>query len=354
MRFTVLSLAAELLFVSSVSAGIFPVGNMSPPAFSLEDALLEGTSIERRGTHVATFQQLIDHDNPSLGTFSQRYWWNDDYYGGPGSPVMLFNPGEEDASAYTGYLSNRTVTGAFMKTNRAAGIMIEHRYWGQSSPYPQLTVENLQQLTLKNSIQDMVYFAKNVRPPYDLQGSSSADKAPWILSGCSYSGALTGWVNSLAPGTFWAYHGSSAVVQTITNLWSYYGIIEEAMPRNCSKDVQKAVKYIDKILTGDDAKAKAYLKTRFGLADLEDDDFVSGIVGGMTSWQGTSFYAGYNPFHQFCDYVEVRLRLRYRTHWTLFRTQTANNVDAEPMARLQRNRPRPRGCWSLQGRERLC
>lgn len=35
-----------------------------------------------------TFQQLIDHKNPSLGTFAQRVWWNATYWGGPGNPVF--------------------------------------------------------------------------------------------------------------------------------------------------------------------------------------------------------------------------------------------------------------------------
>ena len=35
----------------------------------------------------STFQQLLDHSNPSLGTFSQRYWYNAEWWGGPGSPV---------------------------------------------------------------------------------------------------------------------------------------------------------------------------------------------------------------------------------------------------------------------------
>lgn len=34
------------------------------------------------------FSQLIDHSNPSLGTFSQRYWWDTTYWDGPGSPVF--------------------------------------------------------------------------------------------------------------------------------------------------------------------------------------------------------------------------------------------------------------------------
>lgn len=37
----------------------------------------------------STFSQLIDHSNPSLGTFEQFYYWSDEFYGGPGSPVSI-------------------------------------------------------------------------------------------------------------------------------------------------------------------------------------------------------------------------------------------------------------------------
>lgn len=36
----------------------------------------------------STFEQLLDHSNPSLGTFSQRYWWNSEWWDGEGSPVF--------------------------------------------------------------------------------------------------------------------------------------------------------------------------------------------------------------------------------------------------------------------------
>lgn len=35
------------------------------------------------------------------------------------------------------------------------------------------------------------------------------------MTGGSYSGALAAWTASIAPGTFWAYHASSAPVQAI-------------------------------------------------------------------------------------------------------------------------------------------
>ena len=38
----------------------------------------------------STFEQLIDHGNTSLGTFSQFYYYSTEFWKGPGSPVILF------------------------------------------------------------------------------------------------------------------------------------------------------------------------------------------------------------------------------------------------------------------------
>src|ERR1700755_1384126 len=38
------------------------------------------------------FDQLIDHNNPSLGTFKQRYWHTWEFYK-PGGPIILTTPG---------------------------------------------------------------------------------------------------------------------------------------------------------------------------------------------------------------------------------------------------------------------
>jgi len=58
------------------------------------------------------------------------------------------------------------------------------RYWGNSSPYSKLTTQNMQYLTLNNSIADLVNFARNVQLPFDKTGSSVATKAvsvAWLL-----------------------------------------------------------------------------------------------------------------------------------------------------------------------------
>lgn len=43
------------------------------------------------------FDQLIDHNNPSLGTFKQRFWTTWEFYE-PGGPIVLFTPGEANAA----------------------------------------------------------------------------------------------------------------------------------------------------------------------------------------------------------------------------------------------------------------
>lgn len=209
-----------LLLAGSASAK--PQGRSAKP---LPPALVDETfnnNVEKRATTsgTGTFEQLIDHSDPSKGTFSQAYWWSSEYWTGPGAPVVFFTPGEVAAAGYTGYLTNRTITGLFAQAIGGATVLMEHRYWGDSSPYSVLSTENLTYLTLENSIKDTTYFANNVQLPFDSNGSSNAQNAPWVMAGGSYSGALTAWVASVDPGTYWAYYATSAVVEAIDDFVS--------------------------------------------------------------------------------------------------------------------------------------
>jgi hypothetical protein len=48
--------------------------------------------------------------------------------------------------------------------------VIEHRYWGNSTRLPTLTMENLRFHTIDQAIQYMVYFTNNVKLPCDQDG----------------------------------------------------------------------------------------------------------------------------------------------------------------------------------------
>ena len=70
-------------------------------------------------------------------------------------------------------------------------ILLEHRFFGESNPYPNLSETSYKVHTLQQAIDDHEYFAKNVK--LDMPGGDQLgpDKAPWILFGGSYPGALT-------------------------------------------------------------------------------------------------------------------------------------------------------------------
>lgn len=223
-----------------------------------------------------TFDQLIDHRNPRLGSFKQRYWYGTEYWTGPGSPIYLTTPGEQSGEGFNRtWLSGSRISGAMANATGGAVVILEHRYWGASSPYEVLTTANLQHLTLDNSLKDLTYFAQTFVPPFDRSGASAPDQAPWIFAGGSYAGALAGWLAAIDPGTFWAYYSSSGVVEAVGDFWTYFAPVQEATPRNCSLDVGAVINYVDLTLAFGFPKQKQALKDKFGLGDLIDADFAA-------------------------------------------------------------------------------
>lgn len=78
-----LSIVTLLASWPSLSRAIHPPRPVPPPVsrpVSTQSSVVDGN---------ATFEQLLDHHDSSKGTFSQRYWWSTEYWGGPGSPVRL-------------------------------------------------------------------------------------------------------------------------------------------------------------------------------------------------------------------------------------------------------------------------
>lgn len=69
--------------------------------------------------------------------------------------------------------------------------MLEHRYYGYSNPYNNLSVASLNYHTIQQAIDDFDYFAYNVKLAMPRGDHVTPAKAPWILVGGSYAGALT-------------------------------------------------------------------------------------------------------------------------------------------------------------------
>lgn len=130
-----------------------------------------------------TFQQNIDHTGQLSGqTFSQRYWMDSEYATqGADAPVLLHICGEGDAE--DGYFLKDNAI-AWAKTLGAHLVYLEHRYYGKSLPFADLSADHLKYLTLANVLEDLATFQKWISAKQGLKGR-------WISLGGSYSGTIS-------------------------------------------------------------------------------------------------------------------------------------------------------------------
>ncbi|KAH9948740.1 peptidase S28 [Amylocystis lapponica] len=265
----------------------------------------DGATLEPFDT-TYNFTQLIDHNNPSLGTFSQRYWFSYEYYK-PGGPIVLTTPGEAPADGYTFFLTNETITGTLAQQQNGATVLIEHRFYGESNPYGNLSIASLQVHTIQQAIDDLVYFANNVKLPMPGGGNVTPSEAPWILVGGSYAGALTSFTLVNQPDVFYAGWASSAVVESIVDYWGYWEPIRVFMPQNCSKDVEAVIDHIDTTFTSGTSTEIDTIKTLFKMNLSHLDDFAGALRNNLFDWQSLQPYGGPGQqFFQFCDALEVK------------------------------------------------
>ncbi|KZP04566.1 peptidase S28 [Athelia psychrophila] len=258
-------------------------------------------------TTIYHFDQLIDHTNPSLGTFKQRYWHTWEWYKS-GGPIIITTPGEGNADGYEGYLTNVTINGQIAQEANGATVVIEHRFYGLSNPFANLSVASLQYHTLPQATADLVYFAQTATLAMPGGDNVQPGKAPWILIGGSYAGALTAWTMASHPGVFWAGYASSAVVEAITDFWQYFEPIRQNMPANCSADVEAVITHVDQVFTNGTAAEISDLKSNWGLGSVTHLDDVAGALrNNLWDWQLLDPTTGPgSAFFNFCDALEVK------------------------------------------------
>ncbi|KAJ4010984.1 hypothetical protein NW752_007477 [Fusarium irregulare] len=256
------------------------------------------------GVQDGVFHQLIDHDNPSLGTFEQRYWYSLNYANGSSPPVVLIAPLDAEAEQVKFWLHDDYVIGGMIaKRIGAVMLMLENRYFGKSSPFQNLTTENMKFYTEDQIIRDKIHFAKTADLPFAKKDSARPDQVPWIQSGCSAQGNRVLFTEKEYPDVFWASWSSSAPPQAIPDFWRYFDAAKAYMPKNCTTDVGKVIDYLDNMMLQGSTDEIHKIKERFGASDLEhNDDFMNLLSYGPQTFQGASLRI--HDTWQFCDYVE--------------------------------------------------
>ncbi|KJX92277.1 serine peptidase like protein [Zymoseptoria brevis] len=274
---------ASLFLTVALATDAFAHRWMHRRAAGDEAVTKDSDEVVAKDIHYQVFNQLIDHNDPSRG--------------------------EHNATRDIGFmLPQFGAHGVLAKELGAACVVLEHRFYGNSSPVADLSVENFKDLTPDNVLQDVTYFANNVKLPWT-NSSSTARDVPWVLVGASYSGSLTSWTANISPGVFWAYWASSAAVQAIEDFWQYFVPAQQGLPKNRSTDVAPIIDSMDDVMLHGSPQAVKQLKSRFGLEyPTHNDDFMY-IFGNVVAalWQGHQFIApdrSTPEVFQWCDYIE--------------------------------------------------
>ena len=155
----------------------------------------------------AKFTNLIDHFNMlDDRTYEQRYWKSDQYWDGSG-PIFLYICGEYRCTVPDTRLYPFMVGSQY----NAQFLVLEHRYYGDSQPFDDWSLENLKYLSSEQGLADLAYFI----------GSVNTENVEVMVVGGSYPGAMSAWFRSRYPHMAVGSWASSAVVQPIVDFQQY-------------------------------------------------------------------------------------------------------------------------------------
>lgn len=198
------------------------------------------------------FDQTLDHFSPSdHRQFKQRYYEFLDYYEVSNGPIFLKICGESTcpgiANDYTSVLA---------KKFGAALVSLEHRYYGNSSPFQLATTENLRYLSSKQALFDLAVFRQYYQEALNSKYNRSNVDGPWFVFGISYPGALSAWFRLKFPHLTCGSLASSAVVLSVYNFTEFDKQIGDSAGPECKSVLQEITKLVDQQLLSDGVAVK--------------------------------------------------------------------------------------------------
>ncbi|XP_075057974.1 putative serine protease K12H4.7 [Mixophyes fleayi] len=178
------------------------------------------------------FVQRLDHLNGADSrVWKQRYFVNDSFTQDSG-PVFLMIGGEGAANpawmTYGTWITYAEKMGALC-------LLLEHRFYGQSHPTEDMSVDNLRYLSSQQALADLAHFQTVMTEKLGL-GSRK-----WVVFGGSYPGCLAAWYRIKFPHLAHAAVASSAPVQAVVNFTEYLDVVQASLARNHS-DCPRSVK----------------------------------------------------------------------------------------------------------------
>ncbi|CAI5493440.1 unnamed protein product [Closterium sp. Naga37s-1] len=229
------------------------------------------------------FEQTLDHFNPADGrTFSQRYHEDLTHFNAAaGGPVMLVICGEAPCNGVPS--DYRMELAAHFG---AAVVALEHRFYGQSQPFADLSTASLAYLSANQALADLATFQQFYQQRLDrlfngshsssTRGGSSSGggERQWVVTGVSYAGALSAWARLSYPHLFRASLASSAVINVIRDFHEFEAQVVQSAGPQCTAILANITRRVEQHLASSLEHRQA-VKHLFAAASVEHDgDFL--------------------------------------------------------------------------------
>ncbi|KAF8316052.1 hypothetical protein DL93DRAFT_2193817 [Clavulina sp. PMI_390] len=244
------------------------------------------------------FEQPIDHwapENP--GVFGQRYWVNARHWKKDGGgPVIVIDGGETSGEDRLPFLDTG-IADILAHATGGLGIVLEHRYYGNSVPVSNFSTDSLRWLNNAQSLEDSARFMRN----FKWNGTDlSAPGTKWIYYGGSYAGARAAHMRVLYPHLVHGAIASSAVTHAAIDYWEYHDHIRLTASPTCVANLESAISHIDSLLSL--PLLNPAIKALFGLSHLSDEDFASVLAEPLGYVQQGNWDAevGSDRWERFC------------------------------------------------------
>ena len=214
------------------------------------------------------FTQRLDHFRVTeQRTWRQRYWVNWAHYT-PGGPALLMiggegeaNPAWMEAGAWTTYA----------KETGAAMLLLEHRFYGQSHPTPDLGVKNLVWLSSRQALADLANFITGMEASHNLTG-------PWVALGGSYPGSLAAWLRLKYPHLVSGSVSTSGPLLAKADFYEYLEVVTASLDTvpGCVPALRKAVKRLGQLL--EDGAGVQVINNKFRLCSPLDRTNTNDVI----------------------------------------------------------------------------
>lgn len=234
--------------------------------------------------------RLNQFDRMDNRTYLMRYLMNRDHMV-EGGPIFIFVGGEWTISAPTLLRGHM-----YDMARNLSGLMIysEHRYYGYSTPTPNLELDNMQWLNIDQALADLAHFIVHIKNQIPEVKNSGV-----VLVGCSYSGTMVTWFMQKYPHLANGAWSMSAPLLGQVDFIEYKEVVSEAI-RNigdaaasgCSARIEGAFREMERLYDDGEYGELARIFRLCAPLDATNILDVWSLFGDMAGpWSGIAQYA---------------------------------------------------------------